>query len=71
MVGGGSASAAAAEINVNTMTAPLGIRLLDAPPLLHFARRLDVVVWPPQRVSPLAAEGGQAGMPVLRIRLPM
>jgi len=43
---------AAAEINVNTMTAPLGIRLPDAPPLLHFARWLDVVVWPPQRVSP-------------------
>ncbi len=43
---------AAGEISVNTMTAPLGIRLPGAPPLLHFARRLDVVVWPPQRVSP-------------------
>lgn len=43
---------AEAEVNVNTMTAPLGIRLPDVPPLLHFARRLDVVVWPPERVKP-------------------
>jgi uncharacterized protein len=35
---------ARAEIVENTMTAPLGIPL-DGPPVLHFARRLDVVSW--------------------------
>ncbi|HEV1995202.1 MAG TPA: DUF2071 domain-containing protein [Candidatus Acidoferrum sp.] len=39
---------AEAEITVNTMTAPLGFRFPDTPPLLHFARRLDVVAWPPR-----------------------
>jgi uncharacterized protein YqjF (DUF2071 family) len=41
---------AEADISVNTMTAPLGIALPD-PPLLHFARRLDVVTWPPEWVG--------------------
>ena len=41
---------AEAEIEVNTMTLPHGIRLPDTSPLLHFARRLDVVVWPLRRV---------------------
>lgn len=36
---------AEAEIETNTMAAPLGIVLPDPPPLLHFARRLDVVAW--------------------------
>lgn len=36
---------------VNTMTAPLGISLPDQPPLAHFARRQDVVVWPRVAVS--------------------
>lgn len=36
---------AEAEIERNTMTAPIGIRLPDAKPLLHFARRLDVTAW--------------------------
>jgi hypothetical protein len=35
---------AQAEIEVNTMADPVGIPLAG-PPLLHFARRLDVVVW--------------------------
>jgi uncharacterized protein YqjF (DUF2071 family) len=35
----------AVEVRVNTMTRPLGIELSDVPPLLHFARRLDVVAW--------------------------
>lgn len=38
---------AEAEITRNTMTAPLGLRLPDTPPLLHFARCLNVVAWPP------------------------
>jgi uncharacterized protein YqjF (DUF2071 family) len=37
---------AVAEIALNTMTAPCGIKLPDDPPHLLFARRLDVVVWP-------------------------
>jgi uncharacterized protein YqjF (DUF2071 family) len=36
---------AVADIAVNTMTAPLGIQLPSLPPLVHFARRLDVVAW--------------------------
>jgi hypothetical protein len=38
---------AQASFDVNSMTQPLGIELLGAP-LLRFARRLDVVLWPPQ-----------------------
>jgi uncharacterized protein YqjF (DUF2071 family) len=41
---------AQAHIQVNTMTQPHGIELPDREPLLHFARRLDVVVWPLRRV---------------------
>ncbi len=41
---------AEAEIESNSMTAPLGIRLPDTPPLVHFARRLEVRVWSPRPV---------------------
>lgn len=37
---------ATAEFLVNTMAGAAAIRLPDTPPLLHFARRLEVVVWP-------------------------
>jgi len=37
---------ARAELPENTMTVPLGIRLADDEPLLHYAARQDVVVWP-------------------------
>jgi len=37
---------AEALIEGNTMAAACGIALPDAPPLLHFARRLDVFAWP-------------------------
>jgi uncharacterized protein YqjF (DUF2071 family) len=37
---------AAADIEVNTMAAAAGVRLPSTAPLLHFARRQDVVVWP-------------------------
>lgn len=40
---------AQAEIEINTMTAPLGIPLEGAP-LLHFSKRQDVVAWLPQAV---------------------
>jgi len=33
------------EVERNTMTAQIGLALPDVPPLLHFARRLDVVAW--------------------------
>lgn len=41
---------AEAYITRNTMTQPLGIGL-QGPPLLHFARRLDVVVWTLERAG--------------------
>ncbi len=41
---------AEAEIELNTMTAPLNIMLPFEQPLLHYARRLDVLVWPPERL---------------------
>ena len=39
-----------AEIETNSMTAPLGLELNGAltPPILHFVRRIDVVVWRPE-----------------------
>jgi hypothetical protein len=37
--------AAEAEVEVNTMASPLGVNLPAGAPLLHFARRLDVVAW--------------------------
>jgi len=40
---------AEAEFKRNTMAEPLGISL-GPQPLLHFAKRQDVVVWQPQRV---------------------
>ncbi len=33
------------------MTAQIGVSLLDTEPLLHYARRLDVVAWPPKRTG--------------------
>jgi uncharacterized protein YqjF (DUF2071 family) len=39
---------AEAEIEMNTMAGAQGITLPDTPPLLHFARRLDVLVWAPK-----------------------
>ena len=40
-----------AEIEVNTMTDPLGLSLPDQPPILHYSKRLDVVAWSPVRVT--------------------
>lgn len=42
---------AEAEWARNTLAEPLGVALTGAP-LLHFARRLDVVAWLPERVIP-------------------
>ena len=38
------------DLRVNTMTKQLGIALPGTKPLLHFARRLDVVSWPIRRL---------------------
>lgn len=38
----------------NSMLAPYGIHVSDEAPLLHFARRLDVLVW---ALEPVGAEG--------------
>lgn len=37
---------AKADLAENTMTEPLGIRLPDQKPLLHYAARQDVLIWP-------------------------
>jgi uncharacterized protein YqjF (DUF2071 family) len=37
---------AAAEFLINTMAGAAAIRLPDTPPLLHFVRKLEVIVWP-------------------------
>jgi uncharacterized protein YqjF (DUF2071 family) len=41
---------AEADIGVNTMAASHGLALPGVAPLLHFARKLEVVVWPLERV---------------------
>jgi uncharacterized protein YqjF (DUF2071 family) len=43
---------ARADIAENTIADAQGIALPGPPALLHFARRLDVVVWPPARAVP-------------------
>ena len=42
---------AEAEIAVNTMADAHNVALPNTPPLLHFARQLDVIVWSPRRVN--------------------
>jgi uncharacterized protein YqjF (DUF2071 family) len=41
---------AEADISLNSMTAQIGVRLAEKPALLHFARRLCVLAWPPQQL---------------------
>jgi uncharacterized protein YqjF (DUF2071 family) len=40
-----------ARIDENTMAAVHGITLPARPPLVHFAKRLDVVAWSPERIG--------------------
>lgn len=42
---------AEAEIEVNTMAAASGITLPNSAPVLHFARKLEVAIWPLSRVQ--------------------
>ena len=41
---------ATANILANSMAIAAGIRIPASPPLLHFAKRLDVLIWPLERV---------------------
>jgi uncharacterized protein len=41
---------AEAEFERNTMAESVGIKL-ESPSLLHFSRRQDVVVWPPEKIA--------------------
>jgi uncharacterized protein YqjF (DUF2071 family) len=43
---------AEAEITQNTMAEAAGLRLPSMAPLLHFAKRLDMVCWAPQGLTP-------------------
>ncbi|HUY75330.1 MAG TPA: DUF2071 domain-containing protein [Ktedonobacterales bacterium] len=43
------------EIEVNTLASSHGLTLPDTAPLLHFARRLDVVAWPITPIAPNSA----------------
>jgi uncharacterized protein YqjF (DUF2071 family) len=44
-----------ADIGRNTMTTPLGFKLPDVAPLLHFADTLHVHVWAPEKVRSTAS----------------
>ncbi len=43
--------AAEAQIECNTVAAAQGVALPESAPLLHFARRQDVLIWPPQALD--------------------
>lgn len=40
-----------AYVSVNTMAEAAGLRLPAMPPLVHYARRQDVVTWSPHRLA--------------------
>jgi uncharacterized protein YqjF (DUF2071 family) len=42
---------AEAEIERNTMAPATGIQLPDTKPLLHFSRKLDVLIWPLRKIG--------------------
>lgn len=42
---------AKAKIHTNELADPFDIPLPDTTPLLHFASRLNVIVWPPERIE--------------------
>ena len=47
----GRCESARAEIPMNTMADAAGIRLPEMAPLLHFAKRQDMVCWAPQTIG--------------------
>ena len=42
---------AAAEVRINTMPDAAGLRLPSMAPVLHYARRQDVMTWSPHRLQ--------------------
>jgi hypothetical protein len=42
---------AEAELKVNTVAAAANILVPESAPLLHFARRLEVLIWPLRRAD--------------------
>lgn len=42
---------AEAEISANTMAAAAGIQLPEVPPLLHFSKKLEVLIWPLRKIQ--------------------
>jgi uncharacterized protein len=42
---------AEADISENTMAIAAGIKLPEIPPLLHFSKKLEVVIWPLRKVA--------------------
>jgi uncharacterized protein len=45
---------AEAEIESNTMASAAAIQLPDTKPLLHFAKKLEVLIWPLRRLQPIS-----------------
>lgn len=42
---------AEANIRMNTVAMTKGLQLPDRPPVLHFSKRLEVLVWPPEKLQ--------------------
>jgi uncharacterized protein len=51
--------AAEADFELNTMAEPYGLKLDSRPPLLHFASRQDVLIWPLVAARPGARSPGR------------
>ena len=56
---------AAAEIELNGLPASIGIELPNVEPVLHYARRLALYIWPAELVRPVLA-----GRPVTAVAAP-
>jgi len=57
---------AEASIDRNDLLAPHGLSVAGAPALLHFSRRIDVVVWSPTPVADASGDPVPAGHPRTR-----
>jgi uncharacterized protein YqjF (DUF2071 family) len=42
---------AEAEVDCNGLLAPHALRVDGPAPLLHFSKRIDVIIWPPERID--------------------
>jgi uncharacterized protein len=49
---------AEADFELNTMAEPYGLELDSSPPLLHFATRQDVLIWPLVSARPASSSPG-------------